>query len=99
MSSRKKTTKLFRTLAFRLTLWYASIFVASSLVAFVVFFLAINSILSSRVDEDLQEDIAEFQALLRAEGMERVKAEIDREVAPGEADQVDGRRTERQGPE
>lgn len=88
MFSRKKTTRLFKTLAFRLTLWYASISFVSSLVAFLVFFVAINSILSSRIDEDLHEDIVEFQALLRAEGMEHVKGEIDREVTPDDADQT-----------
>jgi heavy metal sensor kinase len=63
-----------RTLAFRLTLWYAGIFTVSSLLAFLVFYLQIAAILDHRTDEDLIEDIEEFSDLLTAKGIDEVKA-------------------------
>lgn len=65
-----------RTLAFRLTLWYAGIFTLSSLVAFLVFYLQIAAILDHRTDEDLLEDTEEFSDLLAAKGIGEVKAEM-----------------------
>ena len=63
-----------RTLAFRLTLWYAGIFTVSSLLAFLIFYLQIAAILDHRTDEDLLEDIEEFSDLLTAKGIDEVKA-------------------------
>jgi heavy metal sensor kinase len=69
----EKVRKLRRTLAFRLTVWYAAIFTVSSLVAFFVFYLQIAAILRERTDEDLLDDIQEFSALFRDKGIEEVK--------------------------
>lgn len=68
-----KLRSLRRTLAFRLTVWYAAIFTASSLLAFFFFYLQIASILRERTDEDLLDDIGEFSALLAARGIDEVK--------------------------
>jgi heavy metal sensor kinase len=65
-----------RTLAFRLTVWYAGIFTISSLLAFFFFYLQIASILRERMDEELLDDIQEFSTLLAEKGMEEVKATI-----------------------
>jgi heavy metal sensor kinase len=65
--------RLRRTLAFRLTVWYAAIFTVSSLLAFFFFYLQVASILRERTDEDLLDDIKEFSALLAAKGIEEVK--------------------------
>ena len=65
--------RLRSTLAFRLTIWYATIFTGSSLLAFFFFYLQIASILRERTDEDLLDDIREFSALLAAKGIEEVK--------------------------
>jgi heavy metal sensor kinase len=68
-----KLLRIRRTLAFRLTVWYAAIFTVSSLLAFFFFYLQIASILRERTDEDLLDDIGEFSALLAAKGIEEVK--------------------------
>jgi heavy metal sensor kinase len=68
-----KLRRLRRTLAFRLTLWYAGIFTVSSLLAFFVFYLQIASILRERTDEELLDDIEEFSDLLADKGIEEVK--------------------------
>jgi heavy metal sensor kinase len=65
--------RLRHTLAFRLTIWYAAIFTVSSLLAFLLFYLQIASILRERTDEDLLDDVKEFSALLAAKGTEEVK--------------------------
>jgi heavy metal sensor kinase len=62
-----------RTLAFRLTLWYAGIFTVSSLLAFLFFYLQIASILRQRTDEELRDDVKEFSTLLQEKGIEEVK--------------------------
>ena len=62
-----------RTLAFRLTVWYAGIFTVFSLLAFFLFYLQIASIIRERTDEELRDGIKEFSALLAARGMEEVK--------------------------
>src|SRR4029450_13991330 len=68
-----KFHSLRRTLAFRLTVWYAAIFTISSLLAFLFFYLQIASILRDRTDEDLVDDIKELSALLAAKGIDEVK--------------------------
>jgi hypothetical protein len=40
------------TLAFRLTLWYAGIFLVSSCVAFLFFYLLITTVIRDRTDQD-----------------------------------------------
>ncbi len=77
-----KLRSIRRTLAFRLTLWYAGIFTVSSLLAFLIFYLQIAAILDHRTDEDLLEDIEEFSDLLTAKGIDEVKATMLLEAKP-----------------
>jgi heavy metal sensor kinase len=65
-----------RTLAFRLTVWYAGIFTVFSLLAFLFFYLQIASILRERTDEELSDDIGDYSALLAEKGIEEVKRTI-----------------------
>lgn len=75
-----------RSLALRLTLWYAGIFAASLCVAFLIVHLLTLSILRERTDEDLREDLAEFAAFMEEGGVERVRAEMALETAGDEAE-------------
>ncbi|MEN8205149.1 MAG: HAMP domain-containing sensor histidine kinase [Pseudomonadota bacterium] len=68
-----------KTLASRLTLWNASIYIAFFGSAFLLFYLSINTILHNDLDEDLEEDVAEFRMLLESDGFAAVKLEIERE--------------------
>ncbi len=65
-----------RTLALRLTLWYAGVFAASALLAFAFAWVVIVALVRERMDEDLSEDIGEFAELLRAEGLAGVEREM-----------------------
>lgn len=68
-----KFRSLRRTLAFRLTVWYAGIFSVSSLLAFLFFYFQIGSTIGARRDADLLDDIREYAALLSAKGREEVQ--------------------------
>jgi len=69
-----KLLKLRRTLAFRLTLWYAGIFAIFSSVAFLLFYTLITSVLEERIDQDLLAQAQRFSVLLATEGLDAVNS-------------------------
>ena len=69
-----------RTLAFRLTLWYASIFTLSACLAFLIFYLMITSLFQERIDRDLLKQVGVFRAMLNADGVEAVERLAEQEV-------------------
>ena len=76
---------LVRTLAFRLTLWYASIFTLSACLAFLIFYLMITSFFREQTDSDLLKQVGVFTAVLNADGIEAVESLAEREAqASGE---------------
>lgn len=68
--------KLPRSLALRLTIWYAAIFAASSMLAFTVAYVLIAGFVAERTDEDLRQDLDEYALHWRQEGIERVTKEM-----------------------
>ena len=76
------------TLSFRLTLWYASLFVLFLMLALLVSYIAVDSILEKRMDDDLEEDIEEFTLLMSESGLQRVMDEIQREAGSGNSKDV-----------
>ena len=84
----KTLRSLPRTLALRLTLWYAGIFAVSSTLAFALAYVLIAAVVQERTDEDLQEDIEEYAAYMRLGGLDRVKTELTVDTEGGEARQV-----------
>ncbi len=81
MCSGKIMFSLPNTLSFRLTLWYALIFVALVVFAFFLSYLTINSILNQMINEDLGEDVTEFSVMLTKGGVERVTQELEEEAS------------------
>jgi heavy metal sensor kinase len=71
--SLKKRIRPRRTLAFRLTLWYAGIFTFSSAIAFLLFYTLINSFLREQTDQELLGQVNRFSTLLASEGVEAVQ--------------------------
>ena len=69
----KKVLRLRRTLAFRLTLWYAAIFAISSSGAFLVFYLSNISLIREDTDQGLLNELTEFSGLLASERIDAVK--------------------------
>lgn len=69
----KKVVRLRRTLAFRLTLWYAVIFTISSFGIFLAFYLSSISLIRSDTDQELLNELGEFSAISASEGLDAVK--------------------------
>ena len=84
----KTLRSLRHTLALRLTLWYAGIFAASSILAFTLVYASVVAVVQERTDEDLEEDIEEFASLMQSGGLERVKAEITADTEGAGASQT-----------
>ncbi len=64
-----KILRLPKTLAFRLTLWYAGIFTLCSGVAFLLFYALITSVLQERTDQELLTQVQRFSTLLAGDGI------------------------------
>ena len=63
-----KINRLRRTLAFRLTLWYAGIFVLFACIAFTLIFLVLRSTIRQRIDDDLLSQAGELAAVYALQG-------------------------------
>ena len=61
--------RVSKTLAFRLTLWYAGVFSISSMVVFVLFYLLVSQTILHRIDQDLEDKLSLFSAVLSRKGM------------------------------
>ena len=72
----KKILNFPRTLALRLTLWYAIIFSFSSFCGFVAFYLMTVSVIYGRTDQSLLNDMNEFQSLMALKGLDSVKVNM-----------------------
>ncbi len=68
-----RINKLRHTLAFRLTLWYAMLFVFAACIVFVLFYLLINSVIHQRTDDDLLTMRNRFTAIYNLQGMEMLQ--------------------------
>lgn len=78
--SLKKAREAFKTLAFRLTVWYTVIFSISILIALLVFYILTSAAIQRSTDEELKADIHEFASFVAAEGTARLKTEMEREA-------------------
>jgi len=72
----KKINNIRHTLAFRLTLWYAGIFMLTSCVAFFFFYFLITSVIRDRTDQDLLGEARTLSSILKLRGSEAVKRQI-----------------------
>lgn len=69
MSLKSRMPDLFRTIAFRLTLWYAGIFSVSSCVAFGLFYFLATTTLQDQIDQDLLEKAGYFSTIIQRNGL------------------------------
>jgi heavy metal sensor kinase len=72
----KKLDSIRHTLAFRLTLWYAGLFMLTSCVAFLFFYLLITSVIRDRTDQDLLGEARTLSSILKVEGIDAVQRQI-----------------------
>lgn len=68
-----KFNNLRRTLAFRLTLWYALLFVLSAVIVFVLFYILIASAIQQRTDDDLLAKRKELSGIYVLQGVEMLQ--------------------------
>ena len=71
--SSKRLHSIPRTLAFRLTLWYAGVFILSAALAFAFFYYFITLSLRNRTDQDLLSEVHSFASIMTLQGIESVK--------------------------
>ena len=70
MSLGRKLNNIRHSLAFRLTLWYAGIFLVTSCVAFLFFYLLITTVIRERTDQDLLEEVRILVSIRESRGIE-----------------------------
>jgi heavy metal sensor kinase len=80
--------KFFKTVTFRLTLWYAILFFAASLVVFGIVYFRLVIDLSRRMDEALVQRADEIEILYKTEGLESVKQELVDEGKSGGSERI-----------
>src|SRR3989304_1652490 len=71
--SLKKPGRFWNRLTFRLTVWYAGIFTLSSLIAFVLFYALITSVIRERTDQELVNQAGKFSTVLQEQGIGAVE--------------------------
>jgi len=72
----KKINRIRHTLAFRLTLWYAGLFMLTSCVAFLFFYILITSVIRDRTDQDLLGEARTLSSILKLEGIDVVQRQV-----------------------
>ena len=80
------SSSLKNSLALRLTLWYAGIFAASSLLIFSLVYVYMLAVVQERTDDELTDDIEEFTEFMQAGGLEQVGREFMAETQGEEAE-------------
>lgn len=85
------------SLAFRLTLWYSTIFTTSFLLVFAITYGLVSSVLNTNAEDDLEEDIVELHAYYINEGESGIWRQVEEEIASDGADQIFFRLLDRQG--
>jgi heavy metal sensor kinase len=83
MSLKKKFHEIYHTLAFRLTCWYASIFMLSACLAFLFFYLLITLVIRQQTDQDLLSEARTFSSILSSQGAEALKHQAFLEAQAG----------------
>jgi len=73
MSLKDKRFRFTHSLAFRLTLWYAGIFLVSSCVAFLCFYFLITTVIHDATDQDLMEEVRALVSIRNAQGINAAK--------------------------
>jgi heavy metal sensor kinase len=72
----KKIDGIRHSLAFRLTLWYGGIFMLTSCVAFLFFYLLITAVIRDRTDQDLLGEARTLSSILSTRGIEAVQRQV-----------------------
>jgi len=80
MCLKKRRGSMFRTVTFRLTLWYTALFGVLSLVVFLLVYVSLTSHLREQTDNELLSTAKEFEALYENQGVKALRSEFLREA-------------------
>lgn len=69
-----------------MTIWFSASFSAFLMLAFLVSYIAMNTLLNNDIEEDLIEDVKDFQLIHASGGVKAVSAEINSEAQSSELD-------------
>lgn len=86
--SLERIISLKDSLSFRLTLWYALIFMISSLLVMFVFYQRVTTKAMKNTDQDIAEEMIEFSEVYKNGGVEGVKQGINLEASSEGPDEV-----------
>lgn len=78
--SSKRGSSIFRTVTFRIVLWYAALFVVSSFGVSLFIYFTLASSLRHRMDDNLLVDAQEFTSIYNAGGIAALQAEFEIEA-------------------
>ncbi len=82
----KSKNSVFKTVSFRLTLWYMLSFAVFCAVMFVAAYLMIMFQLNHRIDEELSEEMIEMEMIYEKGGLPLLKEELLQEADPAGID-------------
>lgn len=82
----KKGLRRSRTLSFRLTIWYTTVFSLTSLAALCFFYFHIALVIMNNTNDELMEEAREFKLFMERGGIEEVQKQI---VLEGEEEDGD----------
>ncbi|THB81092.1 MAG: HAMP domain-containing protein [Desulfobacteraceae bacterium] len=61
--------RFFKTIAFRLTVWYAGVFSVSSCVVFILFYFLATQVIVNQMDQELLDKSGIFSTIIQRKGM------------------------------
>lgn len=76
MFSGKRRINIRHSLAFRLTLWYAAVFMVSSCVAFFFFYFLITLVIKNQTDQELLSSVQTISSIFHMQGMDAVMRQV-----------------------
>ncbi|MEC4684900.1 MAG: ATP-binding protein [Nitrospirota bacterium] len=81
--SLRSLDRIWKTIGFRLTLWYSALFILSSLILFVIVYFLISSSFKQEERYTIQSKLREFSAQYQRGGIEALKSEVGFEAHSG----------------
>ena len=86
MSLNHSEIRFRNSLGFRISFWYTLTFSVFLLTALITLYYGVSTLIDNRVDDDLFDDLEEYQILYSKGGLERLRQEIDKEIYSGESE-------------
>jgi len=80
----KARRRIWKTISFRLTVWYSLLFVASSLALFGLAYVLLPSSLQRIDHEEIQSELNDYATVFQSEGLDTLMEELEADRAEGD---------------